>query len=854
MRPDLTAEAPVGPSLSTELIDAAFRATPNGVVIQDPSGVIVTANRAAEHILGVTNAEMRGRTSHDHRWRTIHADGTLFPGETHPSMIALQTGQPVRGVVMGVHTPDAGLRWLRVDSTPLAVEDVVEGVATIFVDITEQRRAEDGRREAEGRLKIATNAGRVGVFEWDPVDETIWVDDEAARICGCHELSKRGPLDVLLTAVHREDRSRAERQMREAFTNGGPSGGAFRVVHPDGAVRFVIVQAEVRSDTDGSSRLTGAIVDVTDLHGANQRVVDLLESMPEAYLSMDRDYRFTYLNPAAEALLDRDRTDLAGHILWREFGDLIGSQFEGLYRTVMDTGCPGELEAYYPPHCRWYEVHAHPTPEGLAAFFRDVTDRHTASAERDRLLQAERAARVLAEQAHSELAFRAAHDSLTGLPNRDNLHAWITDRLRLKAPTSALGVCYLDLDRFKRVNDSWGHSKGDRLLVEVADRLRRALRPEDLLARLGGDEFVVVLEGTGEADLMPLADRLLAALRSPFDLGGRQIVMTASIGLVFADAHGDAESLIRDADAALFRAKDTGRDRIVVFDDQMRAAALARIETEADLRDALSHGELFTHYQPTFCLSTGAVLGLEALTRWTHPRHGAIPPSRFIPVASETGLITALTSRVLEQAAQDATTAATITGNPEVVMWVNATPQQLTERCFADAVLGALDEHGLPGQRLGIEVVEAALLDESDDVATTLRRLASNGVPIAIDDFGTGHSSLHRLHEYPVDLLKIDQSFVARLTDPTARPIVAAIVHLAHAVGAKTCAEGIETEEQLQLVRELGVDWASGFHLAAPDRLANLWRRHGAEAHTDTVVQGLTRTQRGSGRAAGAQP
>jgi diguanylate cyclase (GGDEF)-like protein/PAS domain S-box-containing protein len=823
MTSEVSIEIPVDAALPTELIEAAFRATPNGVVIQDPSGVIVAANRAAERILGLASDQIRGRTSQDHRLGAVRADGTPFPGETHRAMVALQTRQPVRAVVMGVRTPDAELRWLRVDSEPIVADDgALAGVATFFVDITGQRDAEGARRQAEGRLKVATRAGRVGVFEWDPAAETIWGDEEAGRICGCPELCKTGPLDTLLTVVHPDDRARAERQMHEAFTNAGPSGGAFRVVHPDGTMRFVIAQADVRASAEGSSRLTGAIVDVTDLHGANQRVVDLLESMPEAYFAIDGNYRFTYLNAAAEALLGRDRSDLAGRALWHSFPDIVGSQFEEFYRSVMHTGDAAQIEAYYPPHRRWYEVHAHPVPEGLAAYFRDVTARRSAAAERERLLEAERAARVIAEQARAELAFSAAHDSLTELPNRASVHAWIADRLQHRPPRRSLCVGYVDLDRFKRVNDSWGHSEGDRLLAQVAERLRRALRPEDFLARLGGDEFVVVLEGTNGAENVSVAERLMGALRTPLEAGGRQIVMTASIGLVFADDHGDAESLIRDADAALFRAKDAGRNRIVVFDDDIRGAALARIEIEADLRDALSCGEVVAHYQPTFSMTTGAVVGLEALARWTHPRHGNIPPSEFIPVASETGLIAALTTQVLDQAAGDARAATAMTNNPQLVMWVNVTPQQLTDRRVADAVLRAIQDHELPERSLGIEVVETALLDESDDAAATLRHLASSGVPIAIDDFGTGHSSLDRLHQYPVDLLKIDQSFVARLSDPAARPIVAAIVHLAHAVGAKACAEGIETDEQLQLVHDLGVDCASGFHLAVPDSLENL--------------------------------
>ncbi len=432
-----------------ELIMAAFHATPNGVVIQGSSGAIVAANHAAERILGMTAEELRGRTNLDRRWQSIRTDGTPFPGDMHASMVALRTRREVRDVEMGILTPDGQRRWLRIDAVPIVSGGVLHGVAAFFVDTTAQRGAEGALVRANDRLRVASEAGRLGLFEWDPILETIWCDEGAASILDRSELSMSGPLEILLAFVHPDDRDRAEHEMRRALTDTSPSEGTYRVVRPDGSVRSIMVKAGAASTEGDSPRLTGAIVDVTELHTAHQQVVDLLESMTDGYYALDDQYRFTYVNPAAEHLLGRDRSTLLGRVIWDEFVEAVGSEFEQHYRLTMTTGQPVEFESFFPPHGRWYEVRSHVVPTGIAVYFRDVSDRRAAATERERLLVDERAARGAAEQARVELAHLATHDVLTGLPNRLSLATWLNNRLTQRRPGRVLAVCFVDLDRFK---------------------------------------------------------------------------------------------------------------------------------------------------------------------------------------------------------------------------------------------------------------------------------------------------------------------------------------------------------------------------------------------------------------------
>jgi diguanylate cyclase (GGDEF)-like protein len=427
-----------------------------------------------------------------------------------------------------------------------------------------------------------------------------------------------------------------------------------------------------------------------------------------------------------------------------------------------------------------------------------------------------------AQVAERALLHQAFHDALTGLPNRalfeDRLGQALARRERRRLEAAVL---FLDIDRFKWVNDSLGHAAGDELIVAVADRLQAVVRPGDTVARFGGDEFVVLCEElhtAGEALLV--ADRLRGVLDAPFQLQGREIRLTASVGIALASTstHDTPDALLRDADAAMYRAKDGGRDRIELFDDEMRSRAMARLETESMLRRAIDQGELTVHYQPVIKLSTGRVTGVEALVRWKHPTRGLIPPSEFITVAEETGQIVALGGFVLNQACmQVARWNNRHPDRPPLAVSVNLSAHQVRCRGLAELVAGALARSNLQPRLLCLEITESALVEDAEASRAALEALKDLGVTLAVDDFGTGYSSLIYLRRFPVGVLKIDRSFVVGLgtnTEDTA--IVASVVGLAQALGLVAVAEGVETPEQLACLAELGCALAQGYHWSKP--------------------------------------
>jgi diguanylate cyclase (GGDEF)-like protein len=430
------------------------------------------------------------------------------------------------------------------------------------------------------------------------------------------------------------------------------------------------------------------------------------------------------------------------------------------------------------------------------------------------------------KRAEVQLAHQALHDQLTNLPNR----ALFDDRLgqaltRLQRHRSALAVIVCDLDRFKVVNDSLGHGAGDRLLVDVAARLSGVLRAGDTAARFGGDEFAVLCEDiAGEQHAIEIAERLSEALRAPFQLGDDEVFVQTSIGIALSgDAQARPEALIRDADAAMYRAKERGGGTYEVFDDAIRARAVRRLQLEHALHRAIDRGELEVHYQPQVHMATGALYGVEALVRWRHPEHGLLGPDAFIPAAEETGIIHALGAHVLQVACRQAALWQSAGAPPRVQMSVNLSPRQCQHADLVSTVADVLRRTGADPALLCIEVTETAVMEDLGVMGGVLTALKELGLTLAIDDFGTGYSSLRALQRLPFDIVKIDRSFVTDLhRSEQEAAIVAAVISLAHALGKRTVAEGIEASAQVELLRALACDVGQGFHYAKPSPAGQL--------------------------------
>jgi diguanylate cyclase (GGDEF)-like protein len=441
-----------------------------------------------------------------------------------------------------------------------------------------------------------------------------------------------------------------------------------------------------------------------------------------------------------------------------------------------------------------------------------------------------RAISLAIERKRSEvqLAQQALHDPLTGLPNR----ALFLDRLgvaldRSRRTSASVAVLFLDVDNFKEVNDTLGHAAGDRVLVGLADRLRGMLRPMDTVARFGGDEFTFLFEElSSEREVVLIAERISRAASTPLDLDGTEVTITVSIGIAMVgDPSTPPDTVIREADAAMYRAKELGRSRYELFDEASRSRAMERLELEAALRLVVERSELRVFYQPKVSLDDrGEVSGFEALVRWQHPERGLLAPAQFLPLAEETGLVLQIGEYVIEQALQQLVHWRST--NPEVTISVNLSVRQLEDTGLVAMLARAIRSRGAQPSGLALELTEGALNHDLDVSTRVLEGLKAVGVGLTIDDYGTGYSSLQRLKSLPFDTLKIDGTLIGELgRNPEQTPIVGAIVELAHALGLRVVAEHVERDEQLSELRALGCDWAQGhlFGAAASAEEAEAW-------------------------------
>ena len=425
------------------------------------------------------------------------------------------------------------------------------------------------------------------------------------------------------------------------------------------------------------------------------------------------------------------------------------------------------------------------------------------------------------KRAEAQLVHDAFHDTLTGLPNRalfvDHLKLAVARNKRHRYPV--FSVLFLDLDRFKVVNDSLGHLVGDQLLIEVARRMQKSLRPGDTIARFGGDEFTLLLEDLKtESEAIKIAERILRELALPFDIGGHEVFTSASIGLTPSTiGYKHAEDMLRDADTAMYCAKASGGG-YQIFDKTMHARAVETLETQNDLRQAISRNELLVYYQPVVLLDTFQIEGFEALIRWKHPKYGLISPNQFIPLAEETGLITSLGAWILREAcSQLKRWQERHPSTRPLTMSVNVSGKQLADPDFIKQVKEAINDNNLAPHSLKLEITESAVVQNVDTAREMLKAIRGLGATISIDDFGTGYSSLSMLHKFPISTLKIDSSFVRRIgAEDDNTEIIRTIMALAKNLAMDVTAEGVETLDQVTKLRSLGCEFGQGYFFSRP--------------------------------------
>ncbi|MEO6015688.1 MAG: EAL domain-containing protein [Polaromonas sp.] len=560
----------------------------------------------------------------------------------------------------------------------------------------------------------------------------------------------------------------------------------------------------VRNASGAVVRIQGVLKDLTEKKRVEEEAVRVtmrlsttLASISEAFCTLDRDGRFTYVNEESERLLGGKSTVLLGEHIWQQLGDTAGRLRREIGASLAD-GKSVEFEEFYAAQGKWLELRAYPFEEGLAVYFRDVTERKAAKDEIERL---------------------AFYDALTQLPNRQLLMNRLESALSESAHHTKIGaLMFIDLDHFKVLNDTLGHAKGDLLLQKVALRLITCVRHSDTVARLGGDEFVVMLEDQGDHPKVAaerthvVGEKILAALSEPYDLTGYQHHATCSIGITsFSRQQESVGDLLKQADLAMYEAKATGRNSLCFFNPQMQLAATANAALNLELRQGLREHQFVLHYQPQVGRN-GRMIGVEALVRWRHPQRGLVFPDNFIAQAEESGLILPLGKWVLETACAQLAEWARRPETAQLSIAVNVSVRQFRHPEFADLVMNSIEHAGISARRLKLELTESLLATNIEVTIARMGVLKEAGVTLSIDDFGMGYSALSYLKYLPLDQLKIDRSFVKDiLTDPNDAAIARTIIGLAQSLGLGVMAEGVETEAQRQLLARFGCECYQGY-------------------------------------------
>ncbi len=823
MEGEETGDLRVGEAYAHAILEAALDA----VITIDHLGRVLEFNRAAESTFGYAKEDVLGR----------ELALLIIPPEFRPAhrrALARWTEEgptPGAGGLLGRRIE---VEAMRSDGSAFPAELAISRVdvpgpplfTACIRDVSERKDAEERLQGAEFRYRT--------LVEQLPL--ISYVDSSESAVSKPQYLSPqvqvilgRSPAEWLSTpnlyqdSIHEDDRERVLAEKQRAYERGEGLRIEYRMVASDGRVVWVEDQSvPVEAPEGGALFRQGFAIDVTerkqaeeDLRRAETRYRTLVEQLPLAvYIDrVDAASSKIYMSPQIESMLGYSAEEWTSNpalymeLLHREDRERVLEA----HAVTHATGEPLRLE---------YRLLAR---DGAVVWVHHEARLIADQAGGDPILQGYLLDVTARMEAEEELRRQAFHDPLTGLANR----ALFTDRVQhalvIRSVTrTEASVLFVDLDDFKTVNDTLGHSAGDELLRAVGVRLCDALSPRHTVARIGGDEFAILVEeDDGAAAAADAAERLVIALQSPFDVGGREIFVTASIGIAVGE---DAEELLRSADVAMYRAKARGGAQYVVYAPRMDEDVVGRLELVADLRRASIADDLVLHYQPVVELETSAMVGVEALVRWQHPTRGLLPPAAFIPLAEETGRIVEIGRWVLAQAcAQAVRLRAELPGAENLCVGVNVSPRQMRGRALLDDVRSALESSGLPPAALELEITESVVARRRDEMTGILNGVADLGVRLALDDFGTGYSSLSLLQDLPVQVLKMDRAFVRSLDAGSDRvAFVRAIVDLAATLGLTVVAEGIEDAYQAAALRRLGCRRGQGYYFARPLALPEL--------------------------------
>jgi diguanylate cyclase (GGDEF)-like protein/PAS domain S-box-containing protein len=783
---------------------SAFAQAAIGVSIVDAGGAYAYANQAFCHISGYE----------EHELRRLKFSATLHPDDRDSRLKRFH--QLVSGQI-GSYASER--RFIRKDGSPAWVrlsitvpdEEARPSQFIVFMeDITERKRIEDALRASEERFRIAAENASDLIYEWDPQTGAVDLFGSTRQLLG--DWPPPETYEAWKKLVHPEDLERVLADGARHIQNGERYSDEYRIIGQNGKVYHYSNRGQAMPANSGEpAKCVGLLTDITESRLAEEAISQLaaiVQSSDSAIIATDAGGRITTWNDGARQLLGYSDAEaralpIAGLFSSTDLAQEILSQIH--------QGQPSRLD-----EASFLRKDGSLVPVLLSVSpVRKSNGRHSGSA----IIARDISARKKAEK---EIAHWALHDHLTGLPNRLSFADGLTESIAgTDLDVSGTAVIFVDLDGFKLVNDTLGHEAGDVLLQQVAQRLSACIRRGDMLARMGGDEFMVLVNGvTEERVALSVAERLGAALRDPFCVAHHELVITASMGISIYPRDGaDVSALRRNADAAMYQAKRSGKDRIRFYTPALGAACRSRLELESDLRHALDRQELYLQYQPVFTAADERLTAYEALSRWRHPSRGLVPPSQFIPVAEETGLIIRLGEWVLREACRQCRWWQEH-ANPLVRVAVNVSALQFARQDFVPTVLSVLRETGINGNLLDLELTESIVMHDIESAIHKMATLREYGIRISVDDFATGYSALAYLVRLPIDILKIDRCFVARIGEnDTAVRLIHGMISLAHSIGKRVIVEGIETAAQLEILRELGCDEVQGFLLGRPTGL-----------------------------------